>query len=316
MELRTLGYFVAVADAGSVSAAADVVHVTQPAVSRQLRQLETELGLELFARAGGRLHLTAAGRQFLPHARDVLRQADEARAAARSYAAGRLERLTIAAPTTTLTDVIAPFLATLRPDDPMPTVLESDPRAACAALRDGADLAIVTETPRTALATRALAALPVWAYVRADHPWHGRDTVALSELASGTIVALTDSFRPRQILDAALAGAGIVPSHVVECSNPQVAQALAAAGRGVAVVSDDPRFGLSPLQVVGPDGPLRIHLTAVWDPAHHAARTLAVLAQRLGVFCVERYGPDVAPIRPPSPGAGASPPRTSERLDQ
>jgi hypothetical protein len=43
MELRTLGYFVAVADAGSVSAAADAVHVTQPAVSRQLRQLEPNL---------------------------------------------------------------------------------------------------------------------------------------------------------------------------------------------------------------------------------------------------------------------------------
>lgn len=145
MDLRTLGYFVAVVDAGSVSAAADVVHVTQPAISRQLRQLETELDIALFTRVGGRLQLSAAGRQFLPHARDVLHRADRARAAARSYAAGRLERVAIAAPTTTLTDVIAPFLATWGDDDPMPTVLESDPQQAYAALRHGADLAIVTE---------------------------------------------------------------------------------------------------------------------------------------------------------------------------
>jgi DNA-binding transcriptional LysR family regulator len=297
MELRTLGYFVAVAESGSVSAAADVVHVTQPAISRQLRQLETELGLDLFSRTGGRLHLTAAGSQFLPHARDVLRRADGARAAARSYAAGRLERLTIAAPTTTLTDVIAPFLATLREDDPMPTVFESDPRGAYAALRHGADLAIVTQTPHSTLVTRALASLPVWAYVRDDHPWNGRTSVSLAELATETLLALTPSFRPRQILDAALAREGASAERVVDCSNPQVAQALAAAGRGVAVVSDDPRFGLCPVQIEGLGGPLRIDLFAAWEPEHHAAATLAVLADRLGAFCVERYGSDVAPGR-------------------
>ncbi len=295
MELRTLGYFVAVVDAGSVSAAADIVHVTQPAISRQLRQLETELGIALFTRSGGRLQLSAAGRQFLPHARDVLRRADGARAAARSFAAGRLDRLTIAAPTTTLTDVIAPFLATLVPHDPMPTVVESDPRAAYAALQYGADLAIVTEPPHPSLASTALASLPVWAYVRADHAWSGRPWVPLALLVDETILALASSFRPRQILDVALSRSGLSPEGIVDCSNPQVAQALAAAGRGVAVVSDDPRFDLSAVQLVGRDGPLRIELFAAWDPEHHAAATLARLAGRLRTFCIQRYGDEVAP---------------------
>jgi DNA-binding transcriptional LysR family regulator len=295
MELRTLGYFVAVADAGSVSAAAASVHVTQPAVSRQLRQLEQELGVDLFARSSGRLRLSAAGREFLPHARDVLRRADGARAAARSYAAGRLERLTIAAPTTTLTDVIAPFLATLGPDDPMPTVIESDPREAYASLRHGADLAIVTEPPHQSLKSAALASLPVWAYVRADHAWSTRDVVPLAELADETVLALTTTFKPRLILDAALEQAGVVPEHVIDCSNPQVAQALAAAGRGVAVVSDDPRFDLVPVRLAGRDAILRIDLFAAWEPDHHAAATLGELAGRLRAFCVERYGADVSP---------------------
>ena len=295
MELRTLGYFVAVADAGSVSGAADVVHVTQPAVSRQLRQLERDLGVDLFARgAGGRLRLSAAGQEFLPYARDVLRRADGARAAARSFAAGRLERLTIAAPTTTLTDVIAPFLATLSADDPMPTVLESGPRAAYDALRNGADLAIVTEPPRAPLASAPIAVLPVWAYVPPSHPWSGT-TVALSDVVEQTLLVLTPGFKPRQILDAAIDRAGLAARDVVECSNPQVAQALAAAGRGVAVVTDDPRFDLRGVEIVGRDGPLRIELHAAWEPEHHAAATLAELAGRLTAFCVERYGAEVAP---------------------
>lgn len=294
MELRTLGYFVAVARSESVSAAATRVHVTQPAISRQLRQLEAELGVDLFVRSAGRLRLSAAGREFLPHAEAVLRRADTARDAARSYAAGRLERLTIAAPTTTLTDVIAPFLATLGPDDPMPTVLESDPHEAYAALRRGADLAIVTEHPAGALASAPIAVLPVWAYVPPSHPWAG-GSVALADLVAEDLLVLTRGYRPRQILDAAVERAGLVARESVECSNPQVAQALAAAGRGVAVVTDDPRFGLRGLEIDGPDGPLRIELFAAWEPAHHAAGTLAELAGRLQDFCVERYGADVAP---------------------
>lgn len=295
MELRTLGYFVTVAETGSVSAAAGIVHVTQPAISRQIRQLENELGIELFARSAGRLRLSAAGRQFLPHAQDVLRQADGARNAARSYAAGRLDRITIAAPTTTLTDVIAPFLATLGRDDPMPTVIESDFPEAYDALRHGADLAIATVPPPARVASTALAVLPLWAYVRADHKWHDRGSVRLKELATETLLVLTPGFKPRQILDRAMERAGVPASTLVDCSNPQVAQALAAAGRGVAVVSDDPRFGLHPLEIDGRDGPLRIELFAAWEPSHHAAATLDQLASRLRAFCVERYGADVAP---------------------
>ncbi len=293
MELRTLGYFVAVAESGSVSAAADTVHVTQPAISRQLRQLERDLGVDLFDRRGGRLTLSAAGREFLPHAQDVLRRADGARAAARSFGAGRLERLTIAAPTTTLTDVIAPFLATLGPDDPMPTVFESDPGAAYDALRSGADLAIVTEPPRSPLASAPIAVLPVWAYTSASRGIG--DAVSVRSLVEETLLVLTPGFKPRQILDRALEDAGLAAVHVVECSNPQVAQALAAAGRGVAVVTDDPRFGLERAEIIGPDGPLRIELFAAWEPQHHAAATLAQLAERLQTFCVKRYGADVAP---------------------
>ena len=98
MELRTLRYFVETADAGTVSAAADAVHVTQPALSRQLRQLERELGTNLFDRVGGRLLLSPVGRELLPLARDVLTRAERLAVAAATLSQGRLERLMLGRP--------------------------------------------------------------------------------------------------------------------------------------------------------------------------------------------------------------------------
>ncbi|MEV4730273.1 LysR family transcriptional regulator [Saccharopolyspora sp. NPDC049426] len=283
-------YFVAVAEAGTVSEAAKRVHVTQPALSRQIRLLERELRVTLFDRREGRLELSAAGRGFLPVVRDVLHRADAATAAAESLAAGRLVHLTIAASPTTLTDVVAPFLATFGPQDPQPTVQESSGPEALDRLRRGADLAIVAQQPPALWSTRTLAVLPLWAYVPQEHPWADRDTVDLDELAGHPLVVLDPTFRPRQLLDQALAGVGQALADPVECGNAQVAQALAAAGRGIAVVSDDPRFDLHGLRITQPGGEdLSITLHAAWDPGHHAAASLSTLAERLETFCVTRY---------------------------
>ncbi|MFG1955159.1 LysR family transcriptional regulator [Micromonospora sp. NPDC048830] len=290
MELRTLRYFVAVAESGSLSAAADVVLVTQPALSRQLRQFERELGVRLFHRPGRALELTAAGREFLPLAREVLGRADSARRAATDLAAGGLGRLGIAAPATTLTDVIAPFLATFGPGDPIPTVLEADGPTAVAALSRGIDLAIVTQPPQRPLMSRPVAVLPLFAYVPAEHRWAGRARVELGELAVEPLVVLDRSFRARQILDEAFTAEQLEGGPLLECSNPQVAQALAAAGRGAAVVSDDPRFDLVPLRLDGAHGPLQIRLFAAWQPGHHAAGTLVDISRRLSEFVSSRYG--------------------------
>lgn len=295
MDLRLLRYFVATADAGSATRAATVLHVTQPVLSRQLRQLEKQLGLRLFERDGRRLRLTTAAEDFLAEARALLSQADQVERAAEALASGRLSALHLAAPTTTLTDVLAPFLATLHADDPTPMVRELDPLGTTAALRAGADLAMVTRSPSRSLASRQLAVLPVWAYVRADDPWADRGTVPVAELARRRLVLLTADFRPRALLDGAMDAAGVGYGDHVEVANAQVAQAIAAAGRGVAVVTDDPRFDLVPLHIDAPGGPVRIRLYAAWDPRHHAAATLAGIADRLAAFCVERYGPEVAP---------------------
>src|SRR6266700_635507 len=78
MELRHLRYFVTVAEELNVSRASARVRISQPAVSRQLRDLEDELGVNLSHRQQSRLNLTAAGEKFLAHARDLLRRSNEA----------------------------------------------------------------------------------------------------------------------------------------------------------------------------------------------------------------------------------------------
>src|SRR6478735_4660239 len=78
MELRHLRYFVAVAEEQNVSRAAKRLHVSQPPLSRQIRDLENDLGVTLFERSAKAIRLTAAGRVFLLEARAVLQRADDA----------------------------------------------------------------------------------------------------------------------------------------------------------------------------------------------------------------------------------------------
>src|SRR6202451_4921219 len=87
MELRHLRYFVAVAEAGSLTvAAAQRLHTSQPSLSRQIRDLESELGAQLLTRRARGIELTPAGRTFLDHARSLLAQVEAATEAARRVA--------------------------------------------------------------------------------------------------------------------------------------------------------------------------------------------------------------------------------------
>ena len=87
MELRHLRYFVAVAEAGSLTVAAQgKLHTSQPSLSRQIRDLEDEVGTQLLTRGPRGIELTPSGRAFLDHARSVLSQVEAAAEAARRVA--------------------------------------------------------------------------------------------------------------------------------------------------------------------------------------------------------------------------------------
>lgn len=290
MRLRHVDYFVATVDAGSVSAAARALHVTQPALSRQLRQLEDDLGVGLFDREAGRLVLSRTGGALLPAARELLATATALRTAARFHRDGGVQRLTLAAPTVTLTDVVSPFVAGMGPDDPVIDVRSADGLHPAKALRAGADLAITSKRPGPPFVARLLAVLPVWAYVRPDHAWADRMCVPVAELAAQVLVVPPHGYGAREALETALDTAGTAALETIETGNGTIAQALAAAGRGIAVVSDDPRFDLRPVAVDLGDDVLSLRLIAAWDGRSVASPALAALAERLAAWTRARYG--------------------------
>lgn len=294
MQLRHAEYFVATADAGSVSAASTRLHVGQPAMSRQLRQLEQDLGVSLFDRGVGKLGLNRTGRALLPAARDLLQAASALQSAARFHALGRVDHLAIAAPTVTLTDLVSPFVASMTFEDPVIEVRAGDGLTTAQMLEQGADLAIGTQRPPRPLAARPLAVLPVWAYVRSDDLWASRASVNLDELVERQLVSLPSTFTAREALDASVAQRGLSFSELVEAANGTIAQALAASGRGVAIVSDDPRFDLRPLAIdTGVGQLLHIRLMTAWDTRGVAAPAVEAVAGRLATWVRHRY-PDSA----------------------
>lgn len=289
VDLRLLNTFVVLSQTGSVTAAAQILHVSQPALSRQLQQLERSVGVPLFIRERRQLVMTSAGRTFLTAAEQVLTDVQAARSLAASLATGGLALVRAAAPPTTLTDVLAPFLATLNEADPLITVEEAHYAAAVDGLRGRYDLALLTSPAPRTFESLKVASLPVWAHVSPRHPLAQRDRVTLEELANHRLLVLDPTARSRRLIDEGMVDAGHSAQEVLECQNPHVAQALAAAGRGVAVLSDDPRFDLKPLYIDAPRGPLILTLYAAWTGDHHASAQLGAIADRLREFCSRRY---------------------------
>jgi DNA-binding transcriptional LysR family regulator len=292
METRLLRYFLTVADSGSVTAAAAQLHVTQPVLSRQVRVLERKLGFTLFDRNDNRLRLSSAGREFLPSARDVVNRAELARKAAEAIAGGSISEVVISSPGTTLNDVIAPFLATWGPSYPSAKVQEQSAADIYTSLRAGVDLAVGTQLPPAPLVSKRIAVLPVWAQVPRTHGSSRSQSLELRRLVEQEhLLLLHRGHHAREAFERALDRVGVQPVSVTELVSPQVAQALAASGRGVAVVSDDSRFDLACLPLLAQESQVTITLHAAWDPHHHARRTLSHIADDLRQFCSDRYPP-------------------------
>ncbi len=119
MELRQLRYFVAIADCGSLTKAAEKVFVAQSALSHQMAQLEDELGTALFHRSRRGVELTEAGQRFLPHAVSILRQTEEAAASARSASESPAGKVVFGIPHSASQALALPLLREVRRRHPL-----------------------------------------------------------------------------------------------------------------------------------------------------------------------------------------------------
>ena len=293
LDVRILSYFLAVANAGSLSRAARELRIAQPSLSRQLRRLESDLGVELVRRVPGGVRLTAAGSLLLPMAQDILARAEAAETRMRTMADAPVGGFRVVAPVTTIVDVIAPYLAASGPSGPLVTAHDEVPASVFSWLERGdADVAVSSGSPPDGFASRGVFRFPVWAYPPARHRWARRRAarVDLDELVREPLIVLGTGHGTRRVLDLALAGHGLTYRRAFEADRSEIALALAASDHGVAVVSDDPQFGLRPLAIMGSDGPLRIPLVAAWDASHHAAQAISTWVDGLARFCSQRYG--------------------------
>src|SRR5947207_3853093 len=195
MELRHLRYFIGVAEEENVSRAALKLHVSQPALSRQIRDLEEELGFSLLQRSAKSVRLTDAGRAFLLEARAVLQRAEEAVKAARAIATGGRGELHVGYAPSLTARILPPTLRAFQAELPKIRVKLHDlsTEEMFTGLREGKlQIAfVVRPTPARLRGMRFEELLrdPVCVTVSPNHPLARRRTVSIADIRSEPLLA-------------------------------------------------------------------------------------------------------------------------------
>jgi DNA-binding transcriptional LysR family regulator len=289
MELRQLEYFVAVADERNFTRAAARLHVTQPGVSAQIRQLERELGQELLDRSGRVTALTEAGQVMLPFARAALGAVDGARLAVDELSGLLRGYVAVGMVSQCASLDIPDMLAGFHRHHPAIeiTLAEGNSDHLAEGVRGGTyDLAFIglgPESPR-GLALQVVADEPVVAVVGADAgPGPAAGPTSLAEIADQPLISLPLGTGLRACVDAAYAAAGLQPRVAFEASDPRMLARLAARGLGLAFLPASvarTHDGLHVIQVSDP--PMRGRLALAWrtaGPVSPAARALIAHAR-------------------------------------
>jgi DNA-binding transcriptional LysR family regulator len=245
MELRHLRYFVAVAEELHFGRAAARLRIAQPPLSRQIRDLEREVGAALFSRAKKRVQLTHAGRAFLPEARLALGQAERARQTAQRAARGEIGRLRVGfVEAATFSGVLPDVLAFFRMHLPEIglELFEMSSLQQGEALREGRiELGLLHSPPPDAerwLRVERVLKDPLVAAIPRGHQLAKRARLTLRALAREPFVVFPRQNGPALYdrIIAACRAAGFSPSVVQEAAQMHTLVGLVAAGVGVALV--------------------------------------------------------------------------------
>ncbi|HTV43669.1 MAG TPA: LysR substrate-binding domain-containing protein [Candidatus Sulfotelmatobacter sp.] len=260
MELRHLRYFVAAAEQENVSRAAAKLHVSQPGLSRQIHDLEEEIGFPLFERSAKALKLTDAGRKFLEEARTVLQRADEAVKNARAVAAGAGGEIHVGyAPSLTI-QILPRALRAFQSRFPRTRVSlhDSSTEEMLAGLRAGKlQVTLMVRPPHKmlrGLQFQELARYSICAALPPRHPLAASKTISFEQLAKEPLIAYSRGDYPEyhDLLDQ------LFGKHkpLIAEEHDGVTSVIAAveSGRGIALVPQcveslaGPRVKLVPLE--------------------------------------------------------------------
>jgi DNA-binding transcriptional LysR family regulator len=239
MDERRLRYFLAVVEEGGVTRAAARLHIAQPSLSQALRAFESELGVELFHRAGRALRLTSAGQELIGPARQALRAIDEVRNAVSGITELRSGTLELAALATLAVDPMATLIGRFRERYPGVEVRVQEPESA-----DG-----VSELVRDGACELGAAHLPLLSEELIAHPLGeqellivfppraaGEGPVRAKELVETPLVVAPPGTSTRMLLEQALAAVGVTPRIAVETDAREAIVPLVLAGAGAALL--------------------------------------------------------------------------------
>ncbi|MEO3872077.1 LysR substrate-binding domain-containing protein [Nonomuraea sp. B12E4] len=290
MELRQLEYFVAVAEEAGFTRAAARLHVAQPGVSAQIRQLEREMGEELFDRSGRAVRLTAVGEAVLPYARAALAAVDGMRLVVDEFTGllrGRVVMGGVSAPSVLdLPGMLADFHE--RHPSVEISLVETNPEALLGGVQSGRlDLGLLGLGGRlpAGVEVQVVVDQALVVAVHRGHALAARDSVTVAELRDLPLISLPVGTGLRTALEEMCAQAGFGPHVAFEASEPQVAGRLAGRGLGVAVLPESAVAGAgSELGVLAITGPvMRGRMGLIWresGPKSPAARAFIEHARR------------------------------------
>jgi LysR family transcriptional regulator, hca operon transcriptional activator len=244
MELRHLRYFVAVAEAGSLTVAAKKkLHTAQPSLSRQIRDLEYEVGAQLLTRSASGVELTDSGRTFLDHARLALAQVEAAIEAARRAAHPAKPTFALGFLTGQEMDWLPRTMRILRDELPNIEVSVSSqysPDLAQALLRGKLDLAFMRpEAGMPELDYKVIVKEPLIVALPSDHRLASQDAIALQDIAGETFIGISNTAPTlRVIIDEYLERSGLNLQQAHRVDNLAMAMSLIASTRGVALMPE------------------------------------------------------------------------------
>ena len=271
MDIRHLRAFVSVVDAAGVSAAARKLRITQPALSRQIRDLESELGIRLFDRVGRRLRLTIPGQDLLRRSRSLLAEIVSLEEHARDIKQGTTGLLCVGASPQTLESVLAGFLLRFRGRHPTVEVqiVEDGGLALIDRVERGDVHVALSVAGGDHLAARLLFPARMLAVATPSRLPHHSRALEMRELARQPLLLLRRDFGTRQWFDAAARLAHITPRVALESGAAQTLIALARADHGIAIVPSTlpvAERGLRAMPTVLNGQAIGGWVAANWDP--------------------------------------------------
>src|ERR1043166_7874366 len=269
MNLRHLRAFVTIADSGGFARATHRLNLSQPALSRQIGTLESDLGVSLFDRIGRRVRLTAEGEELLRRSRHLLAEADSLGERARMLKGGETGILRVGATPQVIENLLANFLLGYRRRHPGVEVhLVEDGGARLNGRLERGDVHLVLGPAGGSLESRLLYPIHAVAALSPAHRLARRATLEIVDLADEPLLLLGRDFGSREWFDSACSVAHIRPRMLLESGAPHTLIALAATGYGIAMIPSNaqvPRDSIRAIPLVHRGASIGRWGTIGWD---------------------------------------------------